>query len=190
MKSKMDRHSKLIEQNIQTVRDLSYGLSPPGLDDIGIVKTLSRHCEDFSEKSGLSIEFLPVDMDGIRPDHNLTINLYRIVQESLNNVWKHANAKQVIVSLIAAPPDIRLQIEDDGQGFNVHTREYVAAGEKRMGLRIMRERVNLLKGSMTILSDPLTGTCIAVTCPLVETTSETAAEGNASCRKRSPLAEY
>ncbi len=190
MKLNMERHSKLIEQTIQTVRDLSYGLSPPGLDDIGIVKTLSRYCEDFSEKSGMSIEFLPVDMDGIRPDHNLTINFYRIVQESLNNVWKHANAKRVIVSLIAAIPDIRLQIEDDGQGFNLHTHEYVAAGEKRMGLRIMRERVNLLKGSMTILSDPLTGTRIAVTCPLIETTSETSTEDNGSCRDRSPLAEY
>jgi PAS domain S-box-containing protein len=190
MKSKMERHSKLIEQTIQTVRDLSYGLSPPGLDDIGIVKTLSRYCEDFSEKSGLSIEFLPVDMDGIRPDHNLTINFYRIVQESLNNVWKHTKAKQAIVRLMALRPDIRLQIEDDGQGFDVHTREYVAAGEKRMGLRIMRERVNLLKGSMTILSDPLNGTRIAVTCPLVETTSVAGTEDNGSCRDRSPLAEY
>jgi PAS domain S-box-containing protein len=190
MKSSMEKHSKLIEQTIQTVRDLSYGLSPPGLDDIGIVRTLSRYCEDFSQKSGLSIDFLPVDMDGVRPDHHITINLYRIVQESLNNVWKHADAKRVLVNLIATPPDIRLQIEDDGQGFDVHPRESVLAGENQMGLRIMRERVSLLNGSLTIQSDPLEGTRIAVICPLIETTGLTADGNRDVCRDRSPLTGY
>ena len=190
MKSKMEKHSKLIEQTIQTVRDLSYGLSPPGLNEFGIVRTLSQYCEDFSEKFGLSIDFLPVDMDGVRPDEKITINFYRIVQESLNNVRKHANAHQVIVKLSAAPPDIRLQIEDDGQGFDVHTRECVLAGEKRMGLRIMRERVSLLKGSMTIQSDPLEGTRIAVTCPLIEVARVTAKGYHDLCRERSPSTGY
>ena len=94
------------------------------------------------------------------------------------------------VRLIASPVDIRLEIEDDGQGFNVHARDCLLAGEKRMGLRIIRERVNLLKGSMTIQSDPLEGTRIAVTCPLVETTSVTATNDNGFCRDRSPLIGY
>jgi len=168
MKSKMETHSRLIEQTIQTVRDLSYGLSPPGIDEIGIVSTLSHYCEEFSKKSGLQIDFVPVDMDGVKPGQKTTINFYRIVQESLNNAWKHADADTITVKLIAAAPDILLQIRDDGHGFDVPACERVLAGERRMGLRIMRERVNLLNGTLAIRSDPVHGTRISVTCPLVE----------------------
>lgn len=181
MKTKMETHSKLIEETIQTVRDLSYGLSPPGIDDIGIVRTLSQYCEEFSKKSGLKIDFIPVDMDGIVPDQKITINFYRIVQESLNNAWKHADANTVTVKLMATNHDILLEIRDDGHGFDVQSSERALAGERRMGLRIMKERVSLLKGSMVIRSDPLQGTRMSVTCPLVETAGEREEENHA-CR--------
>ncbi|WP_155315247.1 PAS domain-containing sensor histidine kinase [Desulfosarcina alkanivorans] len=181
MKSKMETHSRLIEQTIQTVRDLSYGLSPPGIDEIGIVSTLSHYCEEFSRKSGLAIQFFPVDMEGVKPDQKTTINLYRIVQESLNNAWKHAGARHITVQLTAAAPDIRLQIEDDGHGFDVPSREHALAGEQRMGLRIMRERTSLLNGRLEIRSDPARGTRISVTCPLVETRGRRGKSGH-ECR--------
>jgi len=165
LKEKMAKHSKLIDQTIQTVRDLSYDLRPPCLDEIGIVQTISQYCEEFSEKTGLRVDFTPAGMDGLKPDHNIEINLYRLVQEGLNNVWKHADAGHVAVKLIATHPNIILRIEDDGKGFDVQAREEALDSEKRMGLRSMRERVNLLQGKMTIQSRPMQSTKVLIHFP-------------------------
>jgi len=161
----MAKHSKLIEQTIQTVRDLSYGLHPPGLNEIGIVQTISQYVEDFTEKTGVEVDFTPAGMDGLKPDHNMEINLYRLVQEGLNNVGKHADAGHVAVKLIAAHPNIILRIEDDGKGFDIQAREEALFSEKRMGLRSMKERVNLLQGRMTIQSRPKLGTKMLIKFP-------------------------
>ncbi len=165
LKGKMAKHSKLIEQTIQTVRDLSYGLHPPGLNEIGIVQTISQYVEDFTEKTGVEVDFTPAGMDGLKPDHNMEINLYRLVQEGLNNVGKHADAGHVAVKLIAAHPNIILRIEDDGKGFDIQAREEALFSEKRMGLRSMKERVNLLQGRMTIQSRPKLGTKMLIKFP-------------------------
>lgn len=165
LKDKMAQHSKLIEQTIQTVRDLSYDLRPPTLAEIGIVQTISHYCEDFSEKTGLGVDFTPAGMDILKPDHNIEINLYRLVQEGLNNVRKHANASHVTVKLIAAHPNIILRIEDDGQGFDIRARERELNGEKRMGLQSMKERAKLLEGRMEIQSRPMQGTKVLIYFP-------------------------
>ena len=98
-------------------------------------------------------------------DSFVEINLYRLLQEGLNNVRKHADAGRVIVKLVGVYPNIILRIEDDGKGFDVQAREEALDSEKRMGLRSMRERVNLLQGKMTIQSRPMQSTKVLIHFP-------------------------
>ena len=88
-----------------------------------------------------------------------------MVQEGLNNIRKHAHAQRATIKMVGAYPNIILRIEDNGKGFDVKARELRLDKEKRMGLRSMRERVNLLQGRMTIQSRPAKGTKIFITYP-------------------------
>ncbi|MFC1811381.1 PAS domain S-box protein [Thermodesulfobacteriota bacterium] len=164
--------SKIIEQTITTVRNLAYDLRPPGLDDMGIGKAIEIYCEEFSEHSGLKIDFQSAGLHTFDLGYHTKINLYRLVQEGLNNTRKHADAHQATVILIGASPNIILRIEDDGKGFDVQARELALDGEKRMGLRSMRERVNLLKGQMTVQSNPMKGTKVFIKLPIKEKNRE------------------
>ena len=166
LKEKMGKHSKLIGQIINTVRNLSYGLHPPAIDQMGIVQAIEQLCDDVSEQTGLKITFLATGLDHLKPDKILSINLYRLVQEGLNNVRKHANARQVTVNLVAAHPNLILRIEDNGKGLDMKKYEDIRVRKKKMGLRSMKERVNLLQGIMQINTFPMKGTKITIKIPI------------------------
>ena len=104
-------------------------------------------------------------MDNVKLDFETEINLYRLVQEGLNNVHKHAQATDAFVKLIAASPNITLSIEDNGRGFDVARRLEAAPKERRMGIQSMEERTNLLGGRMTVKSRPSKGTIISFKIP-------------------------
>jgi PAS domain S-box-containing protein len=165
---KMDKQSVLIAQTIDAVRELSYGLHPPSLDQLGITQTIIQLCEEFSNAAGLSVDFIPTGMDALKHDPSLEINIYRLIQEGLNNIRKHANANHVKIVLIASYPNILLRIQDDGKGFDVKARESELNGTKRMGLRSMTERVNLLQGTIKIKSRPKKGTNIFIKIPFMK----------------------
>ena len=162
---KMGKQSELIAQTIDAVRELSYGLHPPSLDQLGITQTIFQLCEEFSDAAGLSVDFIPTGMEALKHDPSLEINIYRLIQEGLNNIRKHANASHVKIVLIASYPNILLRIQDDGKGFDVKVREAELDGTKRMGLRSMTERVNLLQGIIKIKSRPTQGTKIFIKFP-------------------------
>ena len=150
------------------VRDLAYDLRPPSLDQLGLVRTVFQYCEDFSEKSGVRVDFFSAAMDDRKLGFDTEINLYRLIQEALNNIKKHAEARRVTINLVASSPSIILRIEDDGRGFDMDDRLVTAMTEKRMGLRSMEERVSLLQGKMRIQSRPTRGTRIFVEVPYKE----------------------
>ena len=157
--------SEIFTNTIAAVRDLSYDLRPPFLDQMGLVEAISNFCGSFSEAHGLNVHFNAAGMDTLRLNFETEINLYRLVQEGLNNIRKHAEAADAFVKLIAASPNIILRIEDNGQGFDVERRLEAATNEKRMGLRSMEERTFLLGGKMTVESLPLKGTKILIKIP-------------------------
>jgi len=163
---KVFEFSKRLERCIMAVRDLAYDLRPHSLDQLGLVQTIFQYCEDFSEKTGLSVDFTSAGMDDLNLDFDTEINLYRLVQEGLININKHADATHVTVRLVTSFPTIILRIEDDGKGFDVKDRLITAMNEKRMGLRSMEERVSLLAGKMKIRSRPGKGTKIFVEIPI------------------------
>jgi PAS domain S-box-containing protein len=165
MRQRISELTKILHGSIMAVRDLAYDLRPPSLDQLGLARTIFQYCEDFSEKTGLSVDLKAAGMDDLRIDFDTEINLYRMVQEGLININKHADARQATIRLVASFPNIILRIEDDGQGFNVEDRLAAVSNEKRMGLRSMEERVGLLGGKMRIHSRPTEGTKIFIEVP-------------------------
>jgi signal transduction histidine kinase len=157
--------SRLLDHTIFTVRDLSYDLRPPGLDEMGIVQALSMFCDDFSEKTRIHTDFNSAGIEKLKPDFNTRINLYRMIQEGLNNIHKHAGATRATVKLAATYPYILLRIEDNGRGFDVEKRAREIDSEKRMGLRSLQERTDLLGGVMIVTSKIGQGTKILIKLP-------------------------
>jgi PAS domain S-box-containing protein len=172
VKEKLLAISKCLQGVITSVRDLSYDLRPPVLADMGISEALKIYCEEFSKKNGLEIDFQSAGLHLFNLDSNIEIHLYRLVQEGLNNIRKHADATQVNIMLMGASPNIILSIEDNGRGFDLKTRELALANEKRMGLQNMKQRVNLFQGQMTIQSRSMQGTKILIKIPLKRQKSE------------------
>jgi signal transduction histidine kinase len=98
----------------------------------------------------VNVEFQSAGMDNLSLGYHTEINLYRVIKEGLNNIWKHANAKNANFKIISSFPNILLRIEDNGRGFDVDSRLLKTLSEKRMGLKSMEERVALLQGKMSI----------------------------------------
>ncbi len=167
-KKKISEISQVLQDSISSVRDLSYDLRPAGMDQLGLVRTVYQLCEDFSEKNNLNVDFYSAGVKDLKLDFDTAINLYRLIQEGLNNINKHARADNVIIRLVASSPNIILRIEDDGRGFDVDNRLSKALKEKRMGLSNMEERVSLLAGKMDIKSQIGRGTRIFIEIPWQE----------------------
>ncbi|HID30734.1 MAG TPA: sensor histidine kinase, partial [Desulfobacterales bacterium] len=115
--------------------------------------------------NGVDVEFLSTGIDDIVIDPFIGINVYRLIQEALNNVWKHADASCVSVKLIASSPNIIVRMQDDGKGFDMKDAVAAAGREQKMGLWSMEKRVALLDGKMAIDSRPKQGTKILVEIP-------------------------
>jgi signal transduction histidine kinase len=135
---------------------------------MGLVQATLEYCQDFSETYGIETTFDSGGIDLLSLDPDTEINLYRLVQEGLTNVRKHADASHVAVKLVAAYPNVILRLQDDGKGFDVNERLTNRTGEKRIGLTSMEERVRHLRGEMKIQSKPLQGTRITVRIPYQE----------------------
>jgi PAS domain S-box-containing protein len=159
---------QLLQRSISEVRNLAYDLRPPGLDQFGLVRTLFTYCEDFAQANNLKIDFIAAGLDGLALDDDIQINLYRLIQEALYNVKKHARAKGVTIRLVASSPNLMLRIIDDGVGFDVKRWQTKSSQEKRMGLQSMVERVGLLNGTIDIRSHLQKGTAIFITIPIKE----------------------
>ena len=164
--------SRTLQESIKAVRDVSYDLRPPALDEMGLVETLVQYCNDFSENNGINVDFHSAGMKNLRLDFDTEINLYRLIQESLTNIKKHADADHVTIRLVAAFPNIILRIEDNGKGFDVQKRLSTLSEEKRMGIRSMEQRAKLLQGKMEIQSKPMQGTKISITLPYKDNKSD------------------
>jgi PAS domain S-box-containing protein len=168
IRRRVSEMSRTLQESIKAVREVSYDLRPPILDEMGLVKTLVRYCHDFSENNRIRVDFHSAGMKKLTLDFDTEINLYRLIQEGLANIKKHADADHVIIKLVATFPNIILRIEDNGKGFNVQKRMATLTKEKRMGIHSMEQRVKLLKGEMKIQSRPISGTKIFIKFPFKE----------------------
>ncbi len=164
--SRGEAAARVVKKAIAAVRDIAYGLRPPALDQLGLTRALENHCQEIAGRTGVLIDFFSTGIESGTMDPDTEINVYRMLQEALNNVAKHAQASKVTVRMVRSHPDIILRIEDNGRGFDVARRLAQAADEKRMGVRSMEERARLIGGSMEIQSLVGKGTRIIFTVPL------------------------
>ncbi|WP_339137333.1 MAG: sensor histidine kinase [Candidatus Electrothrix sp. GW3-4] len=157
--------AKLLNHCIKTVRELSYNLRPPGLEQIGLASAIADYCRDFSKQTGIFIQFSKAGVDTLDFPFDDAINVYRLVQESLNNIERHAQATKVEIRLIASHPNIILRVEDNGCGFDPEQGVRKALENKRFGLLGMEERVRMMHGTFKIRSAPEQGTKIIIEFP-------------------------
>ncbi len=155
---KLNGVSALLDNVIRTVRRLSSELHPSLLDDLGLVATIDWHLHDFENRSGIKTEFSEPEEEPHLPPPVKT-GLYRIFQESLTNVLRHAQATAVKISLTNHDGQIALTISDNGKGFD----SALVYGKKTLGLLSMKERTMLMGGEYTVLSRPGEGTTVIVT---------------------------
>jgi two-component system NarL family sensor kinase len=143
---------------LQDVRRLAVDLHPKALDDFGLAAALERLTETWTAETGIEVDFAArLGDDEVSGDAALAI--YRIVQEALTNVVKHAAARHVSILLTRKNERVVAVIEDDGQGFD-------PGGEDGgSGIRSMRERIELLDGRLRIESAPASGTTLVVEVP-------------------------
>ncbi|MGD9081903.1 MAG: PAS domain S-box protein [Desulfobacterales bacterium] len=172
IRRRISEMSRTLQKSIKAIRDVSYDLRPPVLDEMGLVETLVQYCHDFSEDNGINVDFHSAGMKGLHLDFDTEINLYRMIQEGLTNIKKHADADHVTIRLVAAFPNIILRIKDNGKGFNVQKRMATITKEKRMGIHSMVQRAKLLQGEMEIQSRPMLGTKISITLPYKDKNSD------------------
>jgi len=145
---------------LHDVRQLAVELRPKALDDFGLVPALERLLETFAEQTGIAVDF----QNGLgesRLSGEIETTLYRIVQEALTNVVKHAQARSISILLTPREDGVAVVIEDDGMGFDPQS----ASGDS-FGLTGMRERVALLDGKITIESAAGAGTTLVVEVPV------------------------
>jgi signal transduction histidine kinase len=119
----------------------------------------------------VEIDFAAAGVDELDLEYETEINIYRLIQEALNNIKRHAGADQATIRLVASSPHIVIRIKDNGKGFDVNRRRKQALKEKRMGLQSMVERVHLLEGKIDIQSRPGKGSYIRIEIPVKEKTS-------------------
>ncbi len=168
VRQRSDAVAEVVRGAIASVRDIAYGLRPPALDQLGLTLAIKRLCEETSSRTGVDIEFFAIGIDNLSLDFDSEINIYRMVQEAIGNMGKHAKATKATVRLIKSHPNLLVRVEDNGRGFLVEKRRAEALEEKRMGLRSMEERARLIGGSMEIQSLVDSGTRIIFTIPITD----------------------
>jgi len=160
----------LVRRSLKDVRKIIYDLRPMALDDLGLIPALTRYVEEFIESFGINVNFLPSE-NNIRLPNTLEVAIFRVIQEALQNVYKHSEAALVTIQLLINESEVSLNIKDDGKGFFA-AEVLVDKDRDGYGLLGMKERVELLNGQFNIQSEPKQGTDIQITIPIQLPTKE------------------
>lgn len=146
-----------LDSSINELRRVSHNMMPEALIKFGLKETLENYCERINQTGGLQVKFQAYGLDE-RMEQDTEITLYRIVQELLNNVIKHAEAKNVLIQLTREKDKFSLTVEDDGKGFDPET----ANTGNHSGLTNIKSRASLLDGSVDISTSPGQGTSVTI----------------------------
>lgn len=160
----LNENRKLVQEIAGKMKSMAFTLRPPALDILGLAAVLREYFSLCTNTSPLKIEFNH-DIKDIKLNENTEITLYRIIQEAIYNVMKHSKAKKVKVDLLFSDKKLQLEIADDGVGFSVEEYHSHYNGTK-MGLRGIKERVDILNGTFSIESAPQKGTTLKISLPL------------------------
>ncbi|MFO7171647.1 MAG: sensor histidine kinase [Bacillota bacterium] len=163
LKDELQQLKDLLRLTLQEVRQVIFDLRPMALDDLGLVPALRAYIQEYQKRTALQVEFT-VHGTERRLGPDLEVGLFRLVQEALTNVHRHARATRAEITVEWGPDEVKVTVADDGIGFD--PAQVQASGrEGHFGLRGMAERAALLGGRLAIDSRPGAGTRIAVAIP-------------------------
>jgi signal transduction histidine kinase len=160
----------IVEDTLKQAHDLSLELRPSLLDDLGLVAALRWYVDRLANRSKL-LRCFNADLLDTRLAPEIETACFRIAQEALTNVTRHAQATTIWVQLKAGDSDLQLIIKDDGKGFHVRKVLSLNGPNMSLGLQGMRERASALGGSVEIMSAPGQGTKVRTTFPLKDATT-------------------
>ena len=152
-------------QTLDEVGRLSRGLHPSILDDVGLAAAATRYVQEFARVHEIAAD-LRIELDATLLPPPLQTTVYRVLQEALTNVARHAGARSVSVRLVRTGATVELWVRDDGIGFDPAAGDGAAPGDRRLGLQGMRERAALLGGSVEVETRPGAGTAIRARFPV------------------------
>lgn len=165
LETDLDECLDVTDQTLQQIRGLSLDLRPPMLDDLGLAPGIRWFARRMADRAGFSLDVVsePEEMELPRP---LESTCYRIAQEALTNIARHANAQNVEIRLALGDATLGLTIADDGTGFDLAAARTRGQHGEALGLVSMQERAGLVGGRVELESEPGTGTSVRVTLPL------------------------
>ncbi|HOY57013.1 MAG TPA: histidine kinase [Verrucomicrobiota bacterium] len=149
---------------LQQARRLVHNLRPGLLEELGLTEAIQASAEKIAQAGRLSAKLEIADIDGLLPAES-ELNLFRIVQEALNNILKHAGASEFRIVLTQEPTALRLLVEDNGRGFDLRRFTAPSPDQPGLGMRQMSERIRMIGGRMDLDSHPGRGTRLIVTVP-------------------------
>ena len=166
LKRRITRTQRLVDESVEIVHRFARELRPTVLDDLGLTPALHTLLKEFTKRTGIRTELTVFEgLDQLESE--LRTVLFRVAQEALNNVVRHAEASRVHVRIENVGDDIRMEIHDDGKSFQAE-RALSGRGHKRLGLQGMRERLEMVNGRLAIDSSLETGTTISASIPFVK----------------------
>lgn len=174
LRQELRRFGEQLDGCLENVQDLANNLDVPDLAEIELARAFKIICREMEMRLGIKVGLRTSGLSRLSPqaDHALSLTLYRMLQEALSNVERHAKATMVEVRLIAAGSSVIMSVADNGCGFDTATIMAESRGKDLFGLRRMRERVALWQGRFDILSTIGQGTRLEVELPWREGESE------------------
>lgn len=163
---RLNAMAQLIDEAAQTIRRIAADLRPGVLDDLGLEAAIEWQLQDFQNRSGIQCE-LVTEVNELNMDRDGSTALFRVFQETLTNVARHAQATRVEVNLAQQPDSLILQVRDNGRGIT----DQDMLGTRSLGLVGMRERIRALNGELKIQGSPGLGTTVMARIPLQHETA-------------------
>jgi two-component system sensor histidine kinase NreB len=152
----------IIVKSLNSIKSMAIDLRPAALDDMGLYAAVKSYCKRFEETFGMEVE-LYSNIQNERFDENIETMVYRVCTEALINSAKYSDVEHVVVYLLASKKQLRVEVMDEGVGFNLHNIHVKGSG---LGLRNMEERISLLGGSFSIETSIGKGTKVLAVIPL------------------------
>jgi PAS domain S-box-containing protein len=180
--ARLDENAAILDRLVQMTRRISLDLRPPLLDDLGLVPALRWYVNQQAERAGLKAEFLADPLADDVPPH-IQIVGFRLAQEAITNVVRHADATTFKVELRRADTSLRLVVRDDGKGFDVPAAKVRAEHGASLGLLGLKERAALAGGNARVISTPGQGATVEILLPLGN--GESAMAGQATGERNS-----
>jgi len=157
----MEELRKELMETSTDIQALAHSLHSPKLEYLGLIRTARSFCREFGNQHKLEIDFRSSELPNALPT-DVSLSLFRILQEALQNSAKHSGTGQVTVELFETQDAVHLIVRDSGQGFDLET----AMKDQGLGLVSMQERIKLVKGELLIDSQPMRGTTISARVPI------------------------